>query len=769
MKKFVVIIALLFSVLAFGEEKTVYEKIFDGKKDIKTVEGLFKLHKIDQSIIAEIPLTLFGKAMKINSIVEQTSNMTAAPMGLSVGSDFRLYFTRTDSLVNIRQMIDGAPITIEEDLAASFKSSYEDPIYFSFPIKTFSPDSTAIVCDLTSLFNNDDRRFVFMKAASDNALASVSNKYDSGLSSLDDVVAYPDHLELLSTKTYESFSSVMGLSSSMGKTTVIVRTILSLLPEEPMPIRIADKRVGTFIIEKSSFSSKGSKDVSYATRFRLGEEPITFYVDTLFSPTWQHAIIDGIQAWNKAFKAIGYESDVLKAELYPANDTTFNLYSFNCVKLSQTSLRGVSSKLSCDSRSGEILSASITVGRDFEYNVLHPEAVFFMGAFNEALRSNRLPDSELYKLVKAVIMRETGACLGLTYNYLASSAYTIEQLRDPAFTAAHGFASSVMTPLNFNYLIQKEDFEKGAVAVMSDLGPYDYYAIKWLYAQDSTPIINTPEYRYSAKSNIDPRCTQYSIGDDIITATKLAYNNLKISASQLDKWIIDSEVYEGNMTLMTDFLWLAARDVTMPLKTALGGYYLGDESRVSYSAVPIEKQKEYMKFGLECFRDYSWLNNENFYKPYCLVHNVSNRMELQQMSELLSFYLFKPKTMIDNSHEELLSYACSLICDRITTSKSLLYGDLMAVSYLYQSLRSCVVVKSQQSEGANGRSFALQAYDPNQGIKYFSASVSSGFYYDLLIKLQKATAKAAKINADKEQQDAMLKFSYDISRIINGQ
>ena len=59
----------------------------------------------------------------------------------------------------------------------------------------------------------------------------------------------------------------------------------------------------------------------------------------------------------------------------------------------------------------------------------------------------------------------------------ASSAYTVEQLRNPEFTKKFGVEASIMDYGRFNYVAQPGD----GARLIPIIGPYDDFAVEWGY------------------------------------------------------------------------------------------------------------------------------------------------------------------------------------------------------------------------------------------------------------------------------------------------
>lgn len=91
-----------------------------------------------------------------------------------------------------------------------------------------------------------------------------------------------------------------------------------------------------------------------------------------------------------------------------------------------------------------------------------------------------LPDSLQYEQIKQVLTHEVGHTLGLEHNFLGSSHYSIDQLRDNDFLSQYSIGSSIMDYVRCNYALRpqdKVDLRNRRVRV----GEYDKWAIEWGY------------------------------------------------------------------------------------------------------------------------------------------------------------------------------------------------------------------------------------------------------------------------------------------------
>ncbi len=100
-----------------------------------------------------------------------------------------------------------------------------------------------------------------------------------------------------------------------------------------------------------------------------------------------------------------------------------------------------------------------------------------------------------YEQIKQVLTHEVGHTLGLEHNFLGSSHYSIDQLRDNDFLSQYSIGSSIMDYVRCNYALRpqdKVDLRNRRIRV----GEYDKWAIEWGYRI-------FPECRDSIRKNGD--------------------------------------------------------------------------------------------------------------------------------------------------------------------------------------------------------------------------------------------------------------------------
>lgn len=830
---------------------SAYEKLFHKAETHRIARGWIQLHLVDGKLYLEIPDSLLYRPLLIYSFAEQVSHPGYAFLGRRVGGELKVCFTRTDSLLNLCRY-ETASMSEDSNIEAALRLSEARAILFSFPIAALSPDGTARVCDATDLIINDDVRISNLSSIrSMGPFQSVKKaNFSRENSYIEQVIAYPDHAEVISTRSYTFETNDASFDEGPHPVSIVARTFLSPMPRTPMQARLADPRAGTEIVTVNTFSALGgSKKQDYAQRWRLepsdpkaflrGEkvEPlqkIVFYIDTLFTAPWQEGIRSGVEKWNAAFEAIGFKN-VIEALPYPKDDAQFSAanYRYNCIKYNQNEERDITVRRTVDYRTGEILSASIGVPRDCEFMVLQPQSLITTGAYEASVRGIDLPPEVLKEIVQSHFMRAAGRCLGLKLNYAAATVYTPEQLRDPGFTAANGFASSVMTPENYNYLVQPSDYQKGAKVRLCELGPYDYYIIKWLY----TPIEGSPEevaktttqwicdhsgdarYKYAPvqpyRLLMDPRYAASALSTDPIAAFFLRVNNLKYVAAHAGRWIDVPGADETYKKLLPDFIYLQAFAIT-PVLAYLGGYTLHNPidtpQKPGYEAIPMDKQKEALQTLLDYTHDLSWIDNPHLIRCSGLNDNISKHLTATLVTTVMQRIAGIPALMqtAQDRHPtaycELNDYLCDYILPKVASGKKLDYAQMLwfdnlcrltRLSLLFKpqyegdritAFRDCREMSAREGIGFSDTPRPLEdtvaeaglaelpsavaqgaLYDPFKGIRFFSAPALSAYRYKVLQRIVKAAGRGARRSRDTEQKALYRQTVLTLNKLMAGE
>ena len=261
----------------------------------------------------------------------------------------------------------------EDPIALSVEENNFESILAGFDIK--NKESDRFLIDVSSHFMADSPGFnIIRKGEKDRyKIGGVDKKR----SSIDSANSFPSNTEILHTLT---FSANKAPRANRAKTfSFQINHSFIALPEDPMPIRYADERVGWFSINKTNYSSEELKADSYriVRRWRLepkdkaayakGElvepiKPIVYYLDPATPLKWRKYFKMGIEDWNTAFEKAGFKNAIL-AKDPPTKEEDPNFspedIRYSTVRYVASTTRNATGPSVSDPRTGEILESDI--------------------------------------------------------------------------------------------------------------------------------------------------------------------------------------------------------------------------------------------------------------------------------------------------------------------------------------------------------------------------------------------------------------------------
>ena len=594
--------------------------------------------------------------MMLTSSIENISDNGEGVVGQFAGYGLPFCFTRLDSTLQARIFLIDKPLnnSLETNWNEAIERSNAGGVYGTFKIKAYTPDSSAVVVDMTPLFMEYSPYTTPFTAIGGNSffgLISREHEYKKECSMLKDVDAFDNNImvtcELGFVENQYLFGAFKVIPGDV-KVSVTTNKMLMLLPEEPMRPRLADPRLGVSFMEVSQVENdrKGLKSTFYTKRWRVEpvdevahrrgavvevKKPIVFYIDTLMPKEWQPYIKEGIEAWNEAFEKIGFK-DVVRVMDFPKDDPDFNANNIKYSTIRYAPLwLDMQNSMHVDPRTGEILNASLYI-YDGLVSGLKTNRMLTTMATDPSVRTTRFSEEMIGELIRVEIMREAGINLGLVYNAGASAVYPVDSLRSPSFTREHGLSPSVMDYVPCNYIAQPGDVEKGVRMVPGGLGDYDYYVIRWLY--EPIPTVSTPKDEFATldrwiregRTNpkyrfgkvpyyyYDPRCFTGDLGDDHLKALAYAVNNLKIAVRNFYDWYAEGDEDLSLRSQLYNSLRGQLQKRINDVSVNLGGFYqmeaFSTEKEPSYVLVPGTIQKAAVKCMIDMAKDLDWLENK---------------------------------------------------------------------------------------------------------------------------------------------------------------
>jgi hypothetical protein len=513
-------------------------------REAQKVSGLFTVFKREERAWLVLKPEDFGKpfflAPKVTTGIGEAW-MFGGMFEAARVVEFRRLHNQVQ-LIALNTRFSAAPGTPQ---ARALGAAFSPSLLASAPVVSQpDPISQAVLIDLNSLFLND----MLGRALQLQRTYKQSYGFDPRNSAITSVRATPQALMLEVLAHYATGSIVTpqagaAVAPSVPRSVPDPRSLfmtlqyaLSDLPEQPMPPRLADPRLGHFTTVSQNLNNDTARTpaVHYVQRWRLEKKvpeatlsepvkPLVYWLDRSVPLSYRQTITAGILEWNKAFERIGF-SGALQVKVQPeeADFDTLDpgLASVRWMSNSAPTFAAIGTT-HVDPRSGEILGSNIALEslaarakRAQRAQVLQPDHLYWQHllqtprpaeAHSQELMHCEYADMAAQQLsygldvlasrgevdldspeaqgfvldyLKDITLHEVGHTLGLRHNFRASTLYTEAQLSDPEFTRNHAAAGSVMeyAPINLA--------SPGAPAVapfQSTLGPYDFWAIEYAY------------------------------------------------------------------------------------------------------------------------------------------------------------------------------------------------------------------------------------------------------------------------------------------------
>ncbi|MEJ6398522.1 zinc-dependent metalloprotease [Yoonia sp. 208BN28-4] len=536
-----------------------------------TAKSGLSIDAIDGVHYVVLPKSVINRWLFWNAEVARYPSDAVAITGNTIASHVVKLERRADAIF-VRSMSSGAvkvagqtPATSDEaklrpvDIAIA--NAQIGPIIASLPIVAEQDD--AFLLDVSAIFASDIPDFSVKSQLLSSGLIPIA--VDPSRSYIATAAAFPDNLYVASQLTFIAQDQA-GADRALS---VEVAHSISLLPEQPMERRYFDDRIGYFTSEVITFEAAdgaASETQQIALRHRLEHadpdapkpsapvEPLVYYLAPEIPERWRPYIRAAVEDWQPAFEAAGFSGAIVARDApsqeedpdWSPNDARYNVIRW----VAQPFANAMGPNIH-DPRSGEILSAHILVW---------PEVLTLFGNYYYNLMSQLdpdaatlpLPEETLGHILRYAVSHEVGHTLGLRHNHKASTAWGIEQLRDPEFTAERGSTASIMAYGRFNYVARPGD---GVTQLFPLIGTYDDHAITWGYA-DLTPdalealaseVHEEPELAWGAGElpseglqTYDPTVLKENIGADRIEATRAGIAAIGASILNLPQATMDA-------------------------------------------------------------------------------------------------------------------------------------------------------------------------------------------------------------------------------------
>ena len=628
---------LIFSIVLFFIVTTnLYAQKANSDEQLKAIDSITFNMKVDKGLITtyqnkknelyfEIDKSLLSKdLLVVTRLAQIPSDYSGYLNAGSKTAEHVVEFVKQGQKILLKEVSYSNIANINDPISISVSENNFKPILAAFEIKNSDEDSFLI--NVTSYFMSDSPGFNIIRSY-DKENYKIGG-VDKKRSFIDSANSFAKNIEILHTLTF-SANKAPRKNQTKSFTFQINHSIIAL-PDDLMPIRYEDKRVGWFNTEKINYSSDALKSEKFSIIRRWRLEPsdidaykkgdlvepikqIVYYLDPATPIKWRKYFKMGIEDWNTAFEKAGFKNAIIaKDPPTKEEDPDFSPEDirYSTVRYVASTTRNAVGPSVSDPRTGEILESDII----WYHNHLRSYRNRYLietSAANPKARTLETPEEEIGEMMRRVISHEIGHALGLPHNMKASSAYPVDSLRSGNFTQKFGIASSIMDYARYNYVAQPGDKN---IRFIRQIGPYDDYSIEWGYRYfGETPeneretlrmIVDSkslnPIYMFGGYGN-DPNSQTENIGDDPVRASMYGIKNLKIVANNLENWTMQPNGNYDDLNEIYGELISVYRRYIYHVHNIVGGIYNTTHNSnqpgvTTYLNTDVSKQKEALLF-----------------------------------------------------------------------------------------------------------------------------------------------------------------------------
>ncbi len=646
------------------KKKKSYNSIITN--DALTDDGLFKVHKVDDSFYYEINPSHINREMLMVTRIAKTINGIGYG-GQKINSQV-LRWQKKNNKILLRVVSYENIASDSLPIYESVRNSNFEPILYSFDIEAHNPEDSSVLINITSLFNTDVKALGFPQFRRKSLKITSLDKKRSFIES---IKSFPSNIEVRNVLTYVSTDPP---STSNSQTISLeVNNSMILLPDNKMQPRFLDKRVGYFSQTQTDYGldEQKAKSTSYIRRWKLvpkdieaynrGElvepiKPIVYYIDPATPEKWRKYLKQGVEDWQIAFEAAGFKNAIICK--YPPSKEEDSDWSpedarYSVIRYFASDIQNAYGPHTADPRTGEILESDI----GWYHNVMNLLRNWFLiqtSAVNDNSRGVKFKDEIMGELIRFVSAHEVGHTIGLPHNMGSSFAYHVDSLRSPTFTSHHGVAPSIMDYARFNYVAQPED---GVTNFYPRVGSYDIWSVKWGYTyfdgedqNSEKKILNNwikekadnYDYWFGYSNGIDPRSQTESIGSDNMDASYYGLLNLKRIIPNLINWTYENGKNYDDLKELYLNVYSQFRRYIGHVSTNVGGIYenlkSNDKDGDVYTHVPKNIQRKAINFlNSNVFTSLDWLVNKDVLNK---IENIGAQERVRSIHELTLRRLF---------------------------------------------------------------------------------------------------------------------------------
>lgn len=641
----------------------------------QTRNGLFKVHRINNRLLFEIPRKELNKDILLVSEIAKTT------LGVGYGGQALnnrvLRWEKRDNRVLLRgKSYELLASDTTSPVVGAVQAANVEPIIQVFNVEAYGPDSSMVI-DVTRMFTQVPPELSPAQRISPRA------QIDANRSFIERAVSFPDNVNVETTLTFNNPPAPAGgggggnqpqrggfgqNGTTAPSATVVMSYSFHKLPEVPMKPRLCDNRVGYFSMTVTDYTRNEQKATQrcFITRYRLEKkdpeapvsEPvkqIVYYIDPNTPKQWVPWLIKGVNDWQPAFEAAGFKNAIVGKEAPKDPDWSPEDARYSVIRWLPSTTENASGPHVHDPRSGEILNAHV----QFYHNVMTLARTWYytqVAALDPRARTFPLPDSLMGRLLEYVVAHEVGHTLGFQHNMKASSYYPIDSVRNASFVKRMGHTPTLMDYSRFNYVAQPED-RIDVADLVPKIGPYDIWATKWGYSpienaatpDDERKILDQwareqdtkPYLRFSTSGTFgsDPGEETEAVGDiDAVRATELGMKNLKRGMQWLEQATVKPLEDFDELAQLYDRMVGQWRTEMNHVVNVIGGASsqekYGSQPGPRFTPISAARQREAMKFLAEnAFKTPTFLIDQSVLRRIEPVGEI-NRIERAQAALL---------------------------------------------------------------------------------------------------------------------------------------
>ncbi len=552
----------------YGQQPDI-ATFFKEEPSVEVIPGMFTTYRSDGRIYWEVPDSLVGREFAVTTTIltaparpDRDMEKKFGYSGDMVGPVFFSFRKQGDEL----WMMDPLHERVVENSGGVYAKIAaqrgDERLYKVLPVKAKNPGSSLI--EIGKVLK-DFPLFTLDIVSFDLSLSMRLREKDC----IKEIKGYNDRLLIHASRTYQSLS--MGMPDKPAVLPYIgdwdTGICIKLLSKKPLESVFANNGA-YFGISKDYFLGDQPAIRKIAIkRWRLevrpeDEEkymkgqlvepikPIIFYIDRNTPEKYISCIIEAVRDWCPAFEKAGFKN-AIDARLAPTieEDPDFSMYDsdYPFISWKISGQNNAYGPTPCEPRAGEIIACHIGLFS----SVLNLEQQWYFaqcGANDPQAWNIELADTLQYELIKQVLTHEVGHTLGLEHNFLGSSHYSVDQLRDNNFLSQYSIGSSIMDYVRFNYALRpqdKVDLKNRRIRISE----YDRWAIEWGYRifpgrnaserEKSRALWNQEKQKDSSlhfSGGIDVRAQAEDLGNDHVVINTQGIENLKYLCEHPDVW-----------------------------------------------------------------------------------------------------------------------------------------------------------------------------------------------------------------------------------------